>query len=383
MFSVRPPLLPSCLTAYKMNPMKKLLLLLLLAATALLAVSCGESDTTADSTTSQPSATSTVAETTTEDPVHYVNVSNPVFHTGNDPWVVEHNGEYYYCWSGGVGGTGGVRVNKIRSPRQITEAGNSLVYSAPKGTMYSQEYWAPELHYIDGAWYIYVAADDGKNENHRMYVLKGTSQDPTDPFEFVGKITDPSDKWAIDGTVVTIKGENYFVWSGWEGDQNVAQNIYIAHMSNPWTIDSERTLISSPKWAWETFGDPKVNEGPAALYHGDDVFIAYSASGSWTDSYCIGLLTYLGGDPLDAASWKKPTTAAFRYREGLCYGPGHCSFTTAFDGSIWMIYHGNLEKGSGWGGRSVWIAPVTFKEDGTPDLGKPQKTVSFPIAHKD
>ena len=41
-----------------------------------------------------------------------------------------------------------------------------------------------ELHYLDGAWYVYVAMDDGNNKNHRMYVLKGTdSKDPTKPFK--------------------------------------------------------------------------------------------------------------------------------------------------------------------------------------------------------
>ncbi|MBO7740055.1 MAG: glycosyl hydrolase family 43, partial [Clostridia bacterium] len=64
------------------------------------------------------------------------------------------------------------------------------------------------------------------------------------------------------------------------------------------------------------------------------------------------------------------------------FGPGHCSFSTAVDGSIWMIYHANLVSGTGWGGRSVWIAPVTFAEDGTPIFGKPQKEVQFPVALK-
>lgn len=72
-----------------------------------------------------------------------------------------------------------------------------VVWRPEQGTAYSQELWAPELHYIDGAWYIYVAADDGNNANHRMYVLKSTSGDPTKAFEFVGKISDSTDKWLL------------------------------------------------------------------------------------------------------------------------------------------------------------------------------------------
>ena len=162
----------------------------------------------------------------------------------------------------------------------------------------------------------------------------------------------------------------------------MAQNIYIAHMSDPCTIDSERTLISAPTRLWERVGTPYVNEGPTALYNGDRAFIVYSASGSWTDSYCLGLLSLTGDDPLDAASWEKSATPVFRQLRGVCYGPGHCSFSTAVDGSIWMIYHGNLVSGTGWDGRSVWISPVTFDEKGAPVFGKPETEVQFPVGLK-
>ena len=50
-----------------------------------------------------------------------------------------------------------------------------------------------------------------------MYVLRGTSADPTDRFELVGKLGDSTDEWAIDGTVIAYGGELYFCWSGWDG----------------------------------------------------------------------------------------------------------------------------------------------------------------------
>jgi GH43 family beta-xylosidase len=44
---------------------------------------------------------------------------------------------------------------------------------------YSKELWAPELHFIKGKWYMYFAADDGNNNNHRIYVLENPTADPT------------------------------------------------------------------------------------------------------------------------------------------------------------------------------------------------------------
>ncbi len=336
-----------------------------------------ESVTETDAPTQQPTETETEPETEEETTVNviYETVKNPVYEAGADPWVIEHNGAYYYCFSAW---DNVVWVNKLPSIADITWDGCTFVYAGPQEGMYSHEYWAPELHYINGEWYIYVAADDGNNQNHRMYVLKGTSQDPMQPFEMVGQITDPTNKWAIDGTVMQLGGEMYFIWSGWEGDVNVAQNIYIAHMSDPCTIDSERVCLSVPEYSWEKVGEPHVNEGPSILQHNGKTFLVYSASGSWTDDYCLGMLTLTGDDPMNPAHWEKSEKPVFKKRPGGCYGPGHNSFCKASDGSVWMIYHANLVSGTGWDGRSIWIAPVTFDENGTPDFGSPKKEVKFP-----
>lgn len=179
----------------------------------------------------------------------YIEIENPIYHTANDPWVVRQGNDFYYCWS-----EDGIRVRRIDDLQDIKTTDGSLVWAPPKGTMYSEELWAPELHYIDGQWYIYVAASNGENHNHRMYVLRGTSQDPTDPFEFVGKLADETDRWAIDGTVMQWGGELYFIWSGWVGYEDVGQQLYIAHMSDPTTIDSERVMISAPSHKWEKMG---------------------------------------------------------------------------------------------------------------------------------
>ena len=194
-----------------------------------------------------------------------------------------------------------------------------------------------------------------------MYVLGCTGENPTDKYEMLGKITDKTDKWAIDGTMLQYNGECYFIWSGWEGDENVAQNIYIAHMSDPHTIDSDRVMLSCPDMEWEQLGGmPHINEGPVALVKGKTVHIIYSASGSWSDYYCLGKLTYSGeGDILDKNNWKKADAPVFS-KTDKTFGPGHCSFTTDAEDRTWVVYHANTVSGSGWRGRHVWIQPVEW-----------------------
>ena len=290
--------------------------------------------------------------------------TNPIAPTGNDPWLIFHEGCYYYCLSS----MGGICVARIENIYDIDKAKIINVWAPPENTAYSKELWAPELHYLDGEWYIYFAADNGKNENHRMYVLKGTSQNPLDEFVFMGQITDSSDKWAIDGTVMQHKNKMYFVWSGWPGNVDGAQNLYIAEMSDPCTISSERMKISLPEKTWEKRGMP-LNEGPVAIEHNGTMHIVYSASGSWTDDYCLGMLTLAGSDPMVPAAWEKSEFPILTKSDKV-FGPGHCSFTVSPDGEqTWIIYHANSVPGTGWNGRKSWAQLVTWDEKNYPVIG--------------
>jgi GH43 family beta-xylosidase len=165
-------------------------------------------------------------------------------------------------------------------------------------------------------------------------------------------------------------GNLYFVWSGWEGFEDVMQNLYIAPMSDPFTISGERVCISRPEHDWEKRVRPWVNEGPEPLWNGSRLFIIYSASGSWTDHYCLGQLSFMGGDPLDPNSWKKKTEPVFRATDSV-FGPGHCSFVKSRDGKEdWIVYHSAREKGSGWR-RQINMQKFTWHHDGSPDFGIP------------
>lgn len=288
---------------------------------------------------------------------------NLLMQDGADPWMYKHTDGYYYFTK-----TTGSDVTVWKSA-SITGMDGAPRRVIPTG---GHNIWAPELHYIHGAWYIYYAMDDGDNVNHRMYVMENTSADPLQGvWKQKGQITDTTNRWAIDGTVLQVNGELYFIWSGWEGKENIRQNLYIAHMSNPWTIDSERVEISRPTYAWETNHSPQVNEGPQVAIRNGIINLVYSASGSWTNDYCLGLITAdVTRDLLDPASWHKREEPIFVSGNGL-YGPGHHSFTTSPDGTEdWIVYHVAKYKDAGWN-REVRMQPFTWNADNTPNLGVP------------
>jgi GH43 family beta-xylosidase len=294
-------------------------------------------------------------------------VSNPILFRGADPWIITDGDSLRYCY-----------VHKdtlfLKSTRYISglkEAEERILWVPEEGTDFSKEIWAPELYWLNNRWYIYVAADNGKNENHRMYVLGSEGPSVNSKFKFLGKISDVTDKWAIDGTVFEFKGKNYFIWSGWEGDVNVQQNLYIAEMTDPLTLNSERVLISEPEYVWEKRGSsdnlPTINEGPQILQRNGRVFLTYSASGSWSNHYCLGMLELRGDNPLKAESWVKFPQPVFESND-IVTSPGHASFIRVGK-KDYIVYHSARNKGAGWD-RVINIQQFGWKK-GKPDFGIP------------
>ncbi|MCE4556677.1 family 43 glycosylhydrolase [Roseateles cellulosilyticus] len=305
-------------------------------------------------------------------PGHFTNpiVAAAVPAGSADPSVVHVNGHYYYCRSVGDRFLGVARAERLQD---IGRAEMVNVFEPEVGTPWSCEIWAPELQFVRGRWYIYFAASDGDNRNHRMYALEAVTDDPQGEYVFRGQLTDATNRWAIDGIAVESEGGLYFVWSGWRNeDDGFPQVLYIAEMSDPCTIVGERHEIAAPDLPWECQG-ASLLEGPAVLYGDSGLFITYSASASWTDHYAVGLLHYQGGDILSAAAWHKSPTPVFAARpEQRVFGPGHNSFVKSPDGTEdWIVYHAIDSSGGGWSQRSVRAQRFDWTADGIPMLGMP------------
>ena len=315
--------------------------------------------------------------------------TNPLLPSGPDPWVTSYKGVYYFMATTGHNLT-------LRATPDIADLANAqklVVWTPPTTGPYSHDIWAPEIHRFDNKWYIYFAADAGSNETHRIYVIENLSEDPMQgEWTFKGQVTDRTNKWAIDASAFELHGQKYMIWSGWQGDHDGEQDIFIAHLKNPWTIDSERTLLSRPEYSWEEVGDLlnrpsmphlNVNEGPEILIHNQDVFLIYSASACWTDYYALGALRAgVSDNLLDAKSWHKYDQPFFHQNpEGGVYATGHNGFFQSPDGKQdWIIYHANSQKGQGCGPqRSPRIQPFTWNSDGTPNFG-PALPAGQPIA---
>lgn len=291
---------------------------------------------------------------------------------GGDPFVTYNNGKYYYLSTNGYDIK--IAVSKNLHEISIPERTVTVWVNPNKKVV-----WAPELHYLRGRWYIYFTnADNDDYLTRRMYVLRSKTTDPVGEYEYMGKIYDSKhDYVALDGTAFEWNNELYYVYSGHpEKNKHGYQSLYIAHMSNPYTLDSERVLISKPDYSWEK-EDGHINEGPEILIKNGVLNIIYSANGAQSKYYSLGMLTYNGtGSLLSKSSWTKSSKPLFQSGNGV-YGPGHCSFTKSPDGKEdWIVYHAyNDNNKSSYQNWLRYIRMQSFTWNGNvPVFGSPVAT---------
>lgn len=282
-----------------------------------------------------------------------------------DPWMIFHDGFYYFCESRD---SRSIHIRKAKHFLDIGQDEGICVWTPPLRGLNSRNIWAPELHFINGKWFIYYAADDGRNANHRMWVLESRTSDPQGEYICRGSLE--TDGWAIDGTPLLMEdGRMYFIWSGWPGKVDGQQNLYIAPMGNPWTLSAKRVLISEPTESWERY-EMAINEGPQVLRRQGKLFIVYSASASWTAHYCLGMLELTGSNLLDRRSWQK--FGPVFEKNDYFWGVGHCSFVKSpCQREDWILFHAKTEKSNGWLDRRVHAQRFDWDPAGRPNFGKP------------
>lgn len=304
--------------------------------------------------------------------------TNPIVPQRADPHVFLHGDGYYYL-TASVPEYDRIELRRARTLGELGHAEAKIIWRRPAQGRMSGYIWAPEIHFIDGKWYVYFAAGEAPSMwNIRMYVLENASANPLEgTWTDKGEIRKNWGSFTLDATTFEHRGVRYMVWAQSPRSKS-GTDLYIAKMDTPWSITGEQVLISKPEHPWELRGGVRVNEGPAVLIKNGRIFMTYSASA--TDAnYCLGLLTAdEDADLLDAKSWKKSPKPVLKSDSATSqYGPGHNSFTTTPDGKTdILVYHArNYEKITGDPlknpDRATRAQVVHWTSDGMPNFGTP------------
>ncbi|WP_145520633.1 glycoside hydrolase family 43 protein [Yersinia mollaretii] len=306
---------------------------------------------------------------------------NPLIEQRADPFIYRHTDGYYY-FTASVPEYDRLELRRAPTLTGLAQAEAVTVWHKPECGPMSALIWAPELHFIEGRWYLYFAAAhspeiaDGLFQ-HRMFVLECDAVNPlTGNWVEKGRVATPLDSFSLDATHFEHRGQHYYLWAQKDPAIRGNSNLYLAEMENPWTLKGEPVMLSKPELPWETVGF-WVNEGPAVIKHGERIFISYSASAT-DENYCIGLLwADINSDILDAAQWHKLPEPVFRtHYQNRQFGPGHNSFTVNEQGEEILVYHArNYTEIEGDPlydpNRHTRIKTIRWDKQGMPILGEP------------
>ena len=255
---------------------------------------------------------------------------------GADPSVIRVGGTFYAADAVDRN----IYVRSSGTVDGLGTAARRVVWTSNLGNV-----WAPELvrDPLTGRFYIFFAP--GAGDQKRMYVIE--SGVPDSGYGLEKRMALPDDKWAIDGTSFVYNNQRWFVWSGWVGNTNVEQTLFLARMNSATSTTGPRYVVSQPREPWERLvGNPFINEGPEPVIDpGGRLHVAYSANGSWSDQYCLAdLRLRAGGDPANVWDWYKSNGCLFGSNRAALMGgwdptlyangPGHHSFVLLYSGTF-------------------------------------------------
>lgn len=298
-----------------------------------------------------------------------------------DPWVLKVDHNYYFTAS--VPEFDRIELRQASSVAGLGEAEAVTVWEKNETGLMSEHIWAPEIHQIDGEWYIYFAAG---TEQHpfaiRTYVLHNSHSDPlAGTWNELGPLETEWDTFNLDTTHFQHQDTNYLVWAQQHPDHDYNSALFIAELLSPTQIGPQ-TKLSEPEFDWEIQGYA-VNEGAAVLHRNGKLFMTYSASA--TDAnYAMGLLwADEDADLLDPESWNKLPEPVFYTNSSLNrYGPGHNSFTVDEEGRDLLVYHarsyreiqGNALQDPN---RDTRVRVIKWDENGFPDFAQDKPDIQF------
>ncbi|SFB90522.1 Glycosyl hydrolases family 43 [Parapedobacter composti] len=261
-----------------------------------------------------------------------------------DPFIMLYEGTYYAYGTSAADGIAVFISDDLLNWKAVP--GNRLALHKDD-SWGDRWFWAPEVYYIKGKFYMYYTA------NEHICVAVGDS--PLGPFR--QKVQEPMLKGekSIDNSLfIDDDGKPYLFFDRF----NDGLNIWVAELENDLmtirTTTMKKCINVSQEWekVW-----PRVNEGPFVLKHGDTYYMTYSANSYESPFYGIGFAT--AAHPM--GPWTKYEGNPVFQKPGDLVGVGHSAMFTDKEGNLRIVFHSHHSE-TKIHPRIMHIGRVTFAE---------------------
>jgi GH43 family beta-xylosidase len=264
-----------------------------------------------------------------------------------DPFVLRHEGVYYAYGTGPLSADGWP-FPVLTSSDLVNWEQHGWALLPPGG----DEFWAPEVAYSNGMFYMYYSAHGIGDRDHQLRVA--TSADPLGPFRDAGRILVPDQPFTIDAHPFQDRDGQWYLFYARDFltldlQYRVGTGIVVDRMLDMITPSGDPRVVIRPHADWHLFKagrsmygavyDWHTVEGPALRLHNGRYYCFYSG-GAWDhDNY--GVSYVVATHPLGPYSLPPESEhALLRSAPGYLIGPGHNSFTVSpAGGQEYVVYH--------------------------------------------
>jgi beta-xylosidase len=264
-----------------------------------------------------------------------------------DPFIMSH-GEKYYLY--GTNARDGIEVFVSDDLKSWSgPAGAISGLALHKNDVWGERwFWAPEVYFINGTFYMYFSADE--------HICVATSDSPLGPF--VQEIKQPmiADEKCIDNSLfIDDDGKPYLIFDRF----NDGLNIWIAEMEDDLLRIRPGTMkkcinVSQP---WEQVW-PRVNEGSFIVKHKGLYYMTYSANSYESPYYGVGFATA----EKVTGPWTKYDKNPVLQKPDSLSGVGHSAMFRDKAGQLKIVFHSHFSTKS-IHPRKVHICDVSFVKD--------------------
>ncbi len=296
-----------------------------------------------------------------------------------DPQCFYYQGTYYAV------GTGQAEAGDEKLPDRVIPMIKSrdLQHWEPVGHLLEPpaeekggSFWAPEVHYNDGTFYLYYHAD---GNGHGFRIRVATSDSPEGPYTDTGSpLTDVlKNNFAIDSTAFRDDDGQWYLFYAtdfYDSDATTFRGtaLVVDRLKSMTELEGHPQTVMRAHWQWQLYlrhrlmggvrADWYTLEGPAVIKHDGKYYCFYSGGNYANDTYGVD---YLVADHIDGP-WRE--TGEFRGPQimrtvpGKVIGPGHNGLVSSPDGKQdYIVYHAWNKAMTR---RQLWVDPLMWTEHG-------------------
>jgi len=282
--------------------------------------------------------------------------TNPVY-AGSmpDPSVIRHKGFYYAFGTTGNARTSDGRIFTTLRSRDLVEWENVGGALGPPSLNRRYQYWAPEVIYNRGTFYLYYSM--GGVETERFELRVASSRQPEGPYEDTGaRLVDcESNRFTIDAFPFKDDDGQWYMFyarnftNAAPGEHpgtalvvdrlldmtRLAADCRVAVRARfDWTLyeANRRMDVYGATFDWHTI------EGPCVVKHSGRYYCFYSGANYQTARYGVDYV--VADHPLGPYTGQGDRARVLHSVPGQVRGPGHHSIVPSPDGKAqYMIYH--------------------------------------------